>query len=208
MRTAIATAARRLRARGILDDEGDVFWLHAGEILAALRAAQPEPKRALIEQRKAEAGARRSRRPPPLLGVPEAQLDPRPPLKDEVTDGVREGAALLAGIGASAGRRRGKARIVPGTTVMPAVEPGDVLVAVNAGPAWTPIFPVLGGLVLDEGAFGQHATTTAREYGVPAVIRTRSATRRINDGTWVVVDGEAGTVEIEHGTRPVHGALR
>ena len=27
---------------------------------------------------------------------------------------------------------------------LPAVEPGDVLVAENAGPQWTPIFPILG----------------------------------------------------------------
>ena len=83
------------------------------------------------------------------------------------------------------------------TEATPAIELGDVLVAVNAGPAWTPLFPLLGGLVLDEGAFGQHGATTAREYGVPAVITTRDATRRIPDRAWVVVDGAAGTVEIE-----------
>lgn len=199
VRTAVGTAARRLRARGILVDEDDIFWLHVDEILAALRSTQPESKSALVAQRKAEAQARRSQKPPPLLGVPQAQLDPRPPLKDDVTAGAPEGATRLTGIGASAGRRRGRARIVPVTAVVPTVASGEVLVAVNAGPAWTPIFPVLGALVLDEGAFGQHATTTAREYGVPAVVRTHNATRRVPDGAWVLVDGEAGTVEIEQG---------
>jgi phosphohistidine swiveling domain-containing protein len=37
----------------------------------------------------------------------------------------------------------------------------------------------------------------AREYGVPAVIGTRNATRRIPDGAWVTMDGTAGTVEME-----------
>jgi phosphoenolpyruvate synthase/pyruvate phosphate dikinase len=74
---------------------------------------------------------------------------------------------------------------------------GEVLVAVNAGPVWTPVFPILGGLALDQGNMLLHAATTAREFGVPAVLRTGNATRRINDGDWVTVDGAAGTVEVD-----------
>jgi pyruvate,water dikinase len=48
-----------------------------------------------------------------------------------------------------------------------------------------------------ERLFGQHAATTAREYGVPAVIATRHATQRIPDGAWVTLDGSTGMVEIE-----------
>jgi pyruvate,water dikinase len=78
----------------------------------------------------------------------------------------------------------------------------DVLVAVNAGPVWTPLFPILAGVVLDEGAPFRHPATTAREYGVPAVLQTRRATT-IKDGDWVIVDRSSGAVELES-TRPVH----
>ena len=71
-----------------------------------------------------------------------------------------------------------------------------MLVAENAGPLWTPVFPILGGLVLDQGVLFQHAAATAREYGVPAVINVGNATRRIREGDWVTVDGSAGTVEL------------
>jgi phosphoenolpyruvate synthase/pyruvate phosphate dikinase len=81
--------------------------------------------------------------------------------------------------------------------LLPEVEPGDVLVAENAGPLWTPVFPMLGALVLDQGVLMQHAATTAREYGVPAVINVGNATRRIKDGDWLIVDGGAGTVDID-----------
>lgn len=137
--------------------------------------------------------------PPVLLGVPQPKLDNRPPLKDEVTEAAAHDANLLKGTGASAGRHRGRARVVVEDVLLPEVEPGDVLIVKNAGPLWTPIFPVLGALVMDEGTLGQHATTTTREYGVPAVIRTKKATRAIPDGAWVIVDGTAGTVEIEQG---------
>ena len=59
---------------------------------------------------------------------------------------------------------------------------------------------ILAGLVLDQGLIMQHAATTAREYGIPAVIGTGNATRRIRDGAWVTVDGVAGTVEVEEAT--------
>ena len=55
--------------------------------------------------------------------------------------------------------------------------------------------PVLGGMVLDAGGLLQHTMTTAREYAVPAVIRTQVASRRIPEGAWVTVDGDRGVVE-------------
>lgn len=36
----------------------------------------------------------------------------------------------------------------------------------------------------------------AREYGIPAVVSTGIATRRIADGQTITVDGGAGTVEL------------
>jgi pyruvate,water dikinase len=81
-------------------------------------------------------------------------------------------------------------------TAMPQVERGDILVAENAGPSWTPIFPLLGGVVLDQGAVFQHAALVAREYGIPAVILTRDATNVIADGQTISVDAEQGVVDL------------
>jgi pyruvate,water dikinase len=102
----------------------------------------------------------------------------------------------LTGLGASPGLTRGRARLVSINVVLPDLAPGDILVAQNAGPLWTPFFPILGGLVLDQGTFSQHAAATAREYGIPAVIEAGDATRRIPDGAWLSIDGVLGTVEI------------
>jgi pyruvate,water dikinase len=84
---------------------------------------------------------------------------------------------------------------VPETSLLPGAAPGDVLVAVNAGPLWTPVFPLLSGIVLDAGSPADHAAITAREFGIPAVYATRNATLRIPDGAWVTVDGENGLVQ-------------
>lgn len=61
-------------------------------------------------------------------------------------------------------------------------------------PGVDPAFPVLEG-----GNLFQYAATTAREYGVPAVLNARNAIKRILDGVWMTVDGMAGVVEIECG---------
>jgi pyruvate,water dikinase len=80
---------------------------------------------------------------------------------------------------------------------LPDLVPGDILVAENAGPLWTPFFPLLGGLVLEGGSVLQHAATTAREYGIPAVIGVGMATQNIRDGAWVTVNGTTGSVAVE-----------
>jgi hypothetical protein len=43
---------------------------------------------------------------------------------------------------------------------------------------------------------GMTITYEIESDGVPAVVGTGNATRRIPDGAWVTVDGTAGTVEI------------
>jgi len=40
-----------------------------------------------------------------------------------------------------------------------------------------------------------HSSVVAREYGIPAVVGTGDATRRLRDGQIVTVDGAAGLVQ-------------
>jgi pyruvate,water dikinase len=80
-----------------------------------------------------------------------------------------------------------------------AFEPGEVLVAQATAPAWTPLFDRAAAVVTDGGTLAAHASLVAREYGIPAVVGTGDATRRLRTGQVVTVDGSAGTVEIVRG---------
>jgi pyruvate,water dikinase len=51
-------------------------------------------------------------------------------------------------------------------------------------------------VVTDVGGPLSHGSIVAREYGIPAVLGTGVATRRIVSGQRVEVDGAAGTVTI------------
>jgi pyruvate,water dikinase len=228
LRLAIMAAARWLVGQGVLAAADDVFWLRFGEIEGALRGEERRARgegrggRGKSEERRAKGEGGRARGedgrfwgevvagrraewarwaelvPPPILGIPEAVLPPRPPLGDEVNVGEDgEESGRLIGLGASPGQVEGPALVMLKGYLPPEMETGTILVAQNAGPLWTPYFPQLGGLVLEEGSLGQHAAATAREYGIPAVINCRHATQMIADGEWVRVDGTRGTVEID-----------
>ncbi len=125
------------------------------------------------------------------------QLEPRPPFKEEVTLETVSEDGVLQGTGASAGSVRGRTRVIPSGTPRPDIAPGEILIAEHAGPAWTPLFPTLGGIVLTRAALFHHAATTAPEYGLPAVINVRDATSRIPDGAWITLDGTTGEIRIE-----------
>ena len=91
----------------------------------------------------------------------------------------------------------GAARLMEGAEPPRALQRGDILVAENVGPNMTPFFPLLGGLVLDQGAIYQHAALVAREYHLPAVILTRDATSTVREGQSITVDGTRGVVELD-----------
>jgi phosphohistidine swiveling domain-containing protein len=208
LRRAIVAAADWLVVHNALATRDEILWLHYDEILAALRAQSPPSFAEIVYARQARHAEWEELEPPPILGIPEAELPDRPPLQDEVTPEASRQDDQLTGLGASPGRRRGRARVIPTSVLLPDLSPGDVLVAENMGPRWTPLLPILGGLVLDGGALGQHHAITAREYGVPAVIGTRNATRLVPDGTWVTVDGTAGIVEVEFPAEYAGGAVK
>jgi pyruvate,water dikinase len=63
-------------------------------------------------------------------------------------------------------------------------------------PAWTPPLARAAGVVTDVGSLLSHAPIVAREYGIPAVIGTGVATRRISSGQVVTVDGDVGQVTV------------
>ena len=76
------------------------------------------------------------------------------------------------------------------------MEPGEILVVPAADVGWTPLFVAAGGLVSELGGPLSHACIVAREYGLPAVVSVRSATRALKTGDRVRIDGSTGVVEL------------
>jgi phosphoenolpyruvate synthase/pyruvate phosphate dikinase len=109
---------------------------------------------------------------------------------------LRAKSVMVTGLAACAGRAEGIARIVVRPDQFGKVHKGDILVAATTCPSYNVLLPILGGIVTDRGGLLSHAAIVAREYGLPAVVGSRDATRKIPDGARVRVDGRAGTVEL------------
>jgi phosphoenolpyruvate synthase/pyruvate phosphate dikinase len=103
---------------------------------------------------------------------------------------------VLKGVAGSTGKVTGTARVLFGPEDFGKMKLGDVLVAVTTTPAWTPLFALASAIVTDIGGPLSHSSIVAREYGIPAVLSTGMATRRIMNGQTIIVDGGRGTVEL------------
>ena len=183
---------RRLAAGGAIPDAGAIYWLEEAEVqelIAALEASQPLPDLSgRIPPRRAEHQRYLKVMPPALL--PEkSSLSALVPWHRTSDD-----QSALHGIGASAGRVTAPACVLFGPEDFHRMRPGDVLVAVTTTPAWTPLFAMASAVITDIGGPLSHSSIVAREYGIPAVMAAGSATRRIQTGQIITVDGSNGTV--------------
>ena len=71
-----------------------------------------------------------------------------------------------------------------------------MLVARITAPSWGPVFARVSAVVTDIGGMMSHAAIVCREYGLPAVTGTGSATASIRTGQRISVDGASGTVTL------------
>ena len=76
------------------------------------------------------------------------------------------------------------------------VKKGEVLVCKMTSPAWVVLFTKIGGLVTDSGGALSHPAVVSREFGIPAVVGTRTGTQAIKTGQRVRLNGASGLVEI------------
>jgi pyruvate,water dikinase len=103
---------------------------------------------------------------------------------------------IVRGLNASAGTYEGRARVVLSGQDFKRIEAGDVLVARMTTEAYNGLMPLIGAVVTDRGGLLSHTATVAREFGIPAVVGTQEATRRIPDGARVRVDGTRGEARL------------
>ncbi|MFC4944353.1 PEP/pyruvate-binding domain-containing protein [Pseudonocardia sp. GCM10023141] len=192
LRRMLHELGSRLAASGVITTADDVYWLRAAEVLGSRDARLA----VAVDERKALWRGRRRVTPPLLL--PQGTVMER---FESVMPGVagEQAGNVLRGMGASSGSVTATARVLEGAGDFGRLQPGDVLVASITTPAWTSLFAMAGGVVTDIGGPLSHSSIVAREYGIPAVLGTGTATRRITDGARVHVDGDAGTVTLLEG---------
>jgi len=104
--------------------------------------------------------------------------------------------ADLFGVCGSPGVIEGKVKVVWTEAELSKIEKGDILVAPSTSPSWTPVFSLLGGVIVDRGASLSHAAIVGREFGIPVVMNTFEGTKVLKDGMKVRLDANMGAVYI------------
>ncbi len=192
---------RRLVQAGAVNQPEDVFYLESAEIAAGLALPAPGPTRpdlAWLTQTRRELREARRRLHPPAA-VPPASGMQIGPFKLAAWGTQRRNAAGgqgLLGFAVSPGRATAPASVVRTPVDFGAMAPGTVLVCPTTTPAWTPLFAQAAALVTDVGGILAHGSIVAREYGIPAVMGTGTATERIRPQQVISVDGDRGVVEL------------
>ncbi|QEL18044.1 PEP/pyruvate-binding domain-containing protein [Limnoglobus roseus] len=107
-----------------------------------------------------------------------------------------EGAKVLSGTALSFGVAEGPALVLREPTSSEEAADGFVLVCPSTDPAWVPLFARATALVMETGGLLSHGAIVAREFGLPAVAGLPDATRQLQTGQRVRVDGNAGVVTV------------
>ncbi len=73
---------------------------------------------------------------------------------------------------------------------------GIILVAVQTSPDFIPIIKNFSGIITDEGGVTCHAAIIAREFKIPCIVGTKTATQILKDNDIVEIDTSKGTIKI------------
>jgi pyruvate, water dikinase len=101
---------------------------------------------------------------------------------------------ILEGAAASPGYGTGPVKILKSPKEIGKVKTGDVLVSKMTSPDFVPAMKKASAIITDEGGQTSHAAIVSRELGIPCVVGTREATKKLKDEQVVTVDGSRGFV--------------
>ena len=197
-RIALALGTRLVESGSLVRAE-DIFMLTADEVelLASGGEMFPHCVRSLVDLRRAAHAWVSATTPPDridlaygsyfagVVGCSEA-LQGRPTNERDV----------FTGVGACGGTSTARAAILQAVSDTHKLSAGDILVTRQTDPGWGPIFPLVSGLVIERGGMLSHGAIIAREFGIPSVVGVKNATRLIEHGSKITVDGNRGIVRL------------
>ena len=208
-RCAILEAGRRLFGEGLLSNAELSLDASHDELIGLLNGEFSVTDE-LLSQRREWRLTKSIDEVPEFLGDPPS--DPPPvellPLKIQPTirafglvmgnvfDEPKEATEKISGLAVSPGIYEGTAKVILSTRDFDRLEKGDILVTKNTSAGFNVVLPIIGALVTDRGGILSHAAIVSREFGIPGVVGTKSASQLINNGDKIRVNGDTGEVEI------------
>jgi pyruvate,water dikinase len=201
VRIVLIAIGRKLVSEGKLNDPEDVMYLRYNELRTLMAGSNSFDAEDLVGDRRDAREEAYELRPRDWVGTATEENVAFPYLslwafpeklyrKPSTTEGE------IQGLSASVGVIEGPARVVLSPEQFSEVEKDEIVVCRMTSPAWVVLFTKIAGLVTDAGGMASHPAVVSREFGIPAVVGTSDATRRIKTGDRVRVNGATGVVQV------------
>ncbi|MBN2197618.1 phosphoenolpyruvate synthase [Candidatus Wolfebacteria bacterium] len=109
-------------------------------------------------------------------------------IKEYVLEKNQKSKILVKGISVGSKIATGKANIILSAKDIRKFKPGEILVTDMTDPDWEPIMKIASAIVTDKGGRTSHAAIVSRELGIPCIVGSENATRKIKTGQFITVD--------------------
>jgi pyruvate,water dikinase len=96
--------------------------------------------------------------------------------------------SILEGISVGSHIASGPVHIILNTKNIGDFKKGEILVTTMTDPDWEPIMKMASAIITDKGGRTSHAAIVSRELGIPAVVGTETATKKLKNGQAITVD--------------------
>ena len=182
------------KAKGLINEAEDIFFVKWGEIAENLTASDMLPQQlAQIIQLRKEQFAKNSAQVFPDDFSSYLGEYPQPhqvALKKNNSNSDEK----VTGLSACGGFIKGKVRVLESVMELHKIERGDILVTRQTDPGWASIFPLISGLIVERGGMLSHGAIVAREFGIPAVVGVPNATTIFKDGDEIELFADRGEI--------------
>lgn len=95
---------------------------------------------------------------------------------------------IVTGISVGSKIATGKAHMIMSVKNITQFKPGEVLVTDMTDPDWEPIMKIASAIVTDKGGRTSHAAIVSRELGIPCIVGSLDATKKLKTGKMVTID--------------------
>lgn len=114
----------------------------------------------------------------------------------------QEGKVLCKGASVGSAIATGTARVILDVKGIHSFKKGEILVTDMTDPDWEPIMKIASAIVTDKGGRTSHAAIVSRELGIPCIVGSETATKKIKTGDSVTVDTTGGDGYVFLGALP------
>ncbi|HOZ12368.1 MAG TPA: PEP/pyruvate-binding domain-containing protein [Thermotogota bacterium] len=177
--------ANRIKDKGFLKNETDLFFLSYEEV-----------KRFLAERNAKEIATIINKRKKDFEELQDVEM-PEVVFGDDLPTVYPKGGpqSMMKGVGVSGGYVEGPVKVLKTTKDASKVDKGDIIVIPFSDIGWTPTILKAGGVISEAGGLLSHAAIIAREYRIPAIVSVSGA-MNLKDSMRVSLNGISGEVAI------------